>query len=159
MISMYNQIAGLEGPPAADAARIVNVTAATLTVTAAAHSGKIITLNNATGVAVTLPNATGSGAIFIFVNGTALSGGSHVFTRGRTADSMAGIAEITPSTGGAQDAFPTASTSNVITLNATTTGGVQAGDQITLVDVAANQWSVEAALIGSGTLATPFTHT
>ena len=143
-----------------DAGRIVNVTASTLTVTQAAHSGKIITLNNATGVAVTLPNATGSGAVYTFFNGTALSGGSHVITRGRTADSMAGSAGITiTSTGGAQSSFPTASNSNVITLNATTTGGVQAGDYIVLEDVAANQWSVTAELIGSGTLATPFTHT
>ena len=47
-------------------------------------------------------------------------------------------------------------TSTVITLNATTTGGAARGSQITLVSLAANLWSVNGVLIGSGTAATPF---
>ena len=47
-------------------------------------------------------------------------------------------------------------TGTVITLNATTTGGAARGSQITLVPLAANLWSVNGVLIGSGTAATPF---
>ena len=47
-------------------------------------------------------------------------------------------------------------TSTIITLNATTTGGAARGSQITLVPLAANLWSVNGVLVGSGTAATPF---
>ena len=47
-------------------------------------------------------------------------------------------------------------TSTIITLNATTTGGAGRGSQITLVPLAANLWSVNGVLVGSGTVATPF---
>jgi len=47
-------------------------------------------------------------------------------------------------------------TGTVITLNATTTGGAARGSQITLVALAANLWSVNGVLVGSGTAATPF---
>ena len=47
-------------------------------------------------------------------------------------------------------------TSTIITLNATTTGGAARGSRITLVALAANLWSVNGVLVGSGTVATPF---
>ena len=47
-------------------------------------------------------------------------------------------------------------TGTIITLNATTTGGAGRGSQITLVPLAANLWSVNGVLVGSGTAATPF---
>jgi hypothetical protein len=47
-------------------------------------------------------------------------------------------------------------TGTIITLNATTTGGAARGSQINIVALAANLWSVNGVLIGSGTAATPF---
>ena len=47
-------------------------------------------------------------------------------------------------------------TGTVITLNKTTSGGAARGSQITLVALAANLWSVNGVLIGSGTAGTPF---
>ena len=47
-------------------------------------------------------------------------------------------------------------TSTIITLNATTTGGAARGSQINIVALAANLWSVNGVLVGSGTVATPF---
>jgi hypothetical protein len=47
-------------------------------------------------------------------------------------------------------------TGTVITLNKTTSGGAARGSQITLVALAANLWSVNGVLVGSGTAATPF---
>jgi len=47
-------------------------------------------------------------------------------------------------------------TNSIITLNATTTGGAARGSFITLIPLAAALWSVNGVLIGSGTVATPF---
>ena len=47
-------------------------------------------------------------------------------------------------------------TSTIITLNATTTGGAGRGSQINITALAANLWSVNGVLVGSGTAATPF---
>ena len=47
-------------------------------------------------------------------------------------------------------------TSTIITLNATTTGGAARGSQVNIVALAANLWSVNGVLVGSGTAATPF---
>lgn len=47
-------------------------------------------------------------------------------------------------------------TNTIITLNATTTGGAARGSQISIVALAANLWSVNGVLVGSGTAATPF---
>jgi hypothetical protein len=137
---------------------VVNVTAATLTVTQAAHAGKLITINAAGGCAVALPEPSGSGSSYKFYNMTALSSASHVFTRSVTGDVMVGIATIGEVASGLVSMFLTASTSNVITLNGTTTGGL-GGDTVELIDMAAGQWFVSIKAFGSGTIATPFTHT
>jgi len=47
-------------------------------------------------------------------------------------------------------------TGTIITLNATTSGGAARGSFITLIPLAANLMSVQGVLIGSGTVATPF---
>jgi hypothetical protein len=47
-------------------------------------------------------------------------------------------------------------TGTIITLNATTTGGAARGSFITLIPLAANLMSVQGVLIGSGSVATPF---
>ena len=47
-------------------------------------------------------------------------------------------------------------TGTIITLNATTSGGAARGSFITLIPLAANLMSVQGVLIGSGSVATPF---
>ena len=47
-------------------------------------------------------------------------------------------------------------TGTIITLNATTSGGAARGSQIALIALAANLWSVNGVLVGSGTAGTPF---
>jgi hypothetical protein len=47
-------------------------------------------------------------------------------------------------------------TNTIITLNKTTTGGAARGSMIKLVPLAANLWSVNGILLGSGSVATPF---
>lgn len=137
--------------------KVINVTAATVTITAATHAGCWITLNAATGIAVTLPVPTGSGALYTFVNMTPLSAANHTFTRGNSSDVMVGIAGIGKAAGSSTP-FLAASNSNTVTLNGTTTGGL-GGDELYFLDTAANQWFIAFTLWGSGTLATPFSNT
>jgi len=67
-------------------------------------------------------------------------------------DTMNGLASV----GGATaSVFGTLPASDTITMNGSTTGGL-AGSYIELIDVAAGDWIVRAALIGSGSPATPF---
>ena len=52
--------------------------------------------------------------------------------------------------------WKTASDSDTMTFNATTTGGVQIGDWVELTDVASNTWMVYGYTTTSGSEATPF---
>lgn len=135
-------------------ARIVNLTAATLAVTEAAHDGKTITVNKADGSTLTLPAATGSGARFrIFVGTTITSVGLIIQVTGD--DTMRGVALVAQDAADTLVAFEAGATADTITLNGTTTGGLK-GDLIELEDVAADLWSVRATLAATGTEATPF---
>lgn len=127
-----------------------SVTSATLAVTDA-YNGQIIPLNRAGGMTVTLPAATGSQAVYrIFVGTTFTSNG--VIQVANATDTMNGLASVG---GGTASVFGTLPASDTITMNGSTTGGL-AGSYIELVDIAAGDWIVSAALVGSGTPATPF---
>lgn len=147
----------LKGIPVVNASnRRVSATAATLTVTAASHDGKVIVLNRATGVTATLPAATGSGAEFTFVVGTSASGGSYVIQVADATDVMDGIIYAADDTATpAPLVWVTAVDSDTITLNGGTKGGL-IGDKIVLIDIGANQWAVHGFLKQSGTEASPF---
>lgn len=132
----------------------VNVTAATLTVTAAAHGGKVITLNRAAGITCTLPAATGSGVEFRFFTGTTVTSNNNII-QVTTDDVMSGLALIAQDAADTAVVFETAVDSDTITMNGSTKGGIK-GDFITLIDVAADLWYVKCLLSGTGTEATPF---
>lgn len=143
---------------AADAsARIVNATAATLTITEATHDGKVITLNRAAGVAVTLPAATGSGTrLHLIVGTTVTSVGTTI--KVVVDDTMTGTALLAQDAADTAVLFETASDSDTITLNGTTTGGIK-GDSIELIDIAVDLWFVRVVGSATGTEATPFSAT
>lgn len=139
----------------------INVTAATLALTAGAHGGRVVTLNKASGIAITLPPATGSGVPFNLQIGTTITSIGTTITTGVTgagSDAFQGIA-LTED-GGTMTGWPATGTlggSDVITLNGSTTGGF-IGDTIELVDVAAGFWMVKMVTKSTGTAATPFSH-
>ena len=136
--------------------RIVNATGA-LTVTKALHDGKVITLNAAAGQAVTLPPASGSGATLDLIVGTTItSNTSTIKVVGD--DVMTGLAIQAADDGNTAVVFETAGTSDTITLNGSTTGGLK-GDRIELIDIAADTWSVRMIGAATGTEATPFSAT
>jgi hypothetical protein len=138
--------------------RLVSASAATLAVTAADHDGKIIVLNRAAGVTATLPAATGSGAVFRFTVGTAVTSNSDVIKVADNTDVMSGSLYVTDQAAGTGTEFSTTTTSDTITMNGSTTGGL-AGGVLTLIDIATNLYAVQGNIIATGVEATPFSAT
>lgn len=135
--------------------RLVNVTGATVTLSAATHGNKVVTLNRAGGVAVTLPAASGTGVKYTLYVGTTFTSDGTVKVA-NASDTMVGgvgiatdIAGVTVQAGGTDD---------TITLNGGTTGGV-VGSVVHLIDIATNLWLVEGQLVSTGTEADPFSAT
>ncbi len=128
------------------------VTAATLTVTADAYNGQTINLSRAAGIVVTLPAATGTNAVYKFVVTTAVTTNSNIIQVANATDTMNGLASVAGTTG---SVFSTLPASDTITMSGTTTGGL-IGSYVQVTDIAAGEFLVTAALVGSGTPATPF---
>lgn len=152
---------------------IVPVSTATLTLSPAAHSGRLLNITVAT-TTITLPavNATANpgssgpgqdpstsnnlGAVYqFFLPSTATAvkiiTGTGDFLLGQL---VIGISATNPA-GSIVMYGADGSTIRSINLNGTTTGGI-AGSFINIVATAANTYMVYGTLIGSGTLATPF---
>lgn len=137
-------------------AKMVSVTAATLTVTEASHAGKLIALNRAAGIAVTLPAATGTGNTYEFVVGTSVTSNTTTIKVADATDVMDGIVYAADDTATpAPLVWVTAPDSDTITLNGSTQGGI-IGDRIKLTDIATDQWVVHGFVKQSGVEATPF---
>lgn len=137
----------------------VDVTAATVTITAASHGGRVVTLNRAAGIAVTLPAASGSGAAYNFVIGTTVTSNSTTIKVANSSDAMTGTAYVVSDDAGAPvKGYRTAATDDTITFNGTTTGGLK-GDIVRVRDVATNLFAVEVLSAATGTEATPFSAT
>jgi hypothetical protein len=136
---------------------LVSATDASLAVTSAAHSGRTVLLDRAAGQAVTLPAATGSGNSYkFFVLTTITSNSTTIKVVGD--DVMAGLAIVANDGGDTASIFETAATSDTITFDGSTTGGIR-GATVELQDVAADLWSVRIVGAATGTEATPFSAT
>lgn len=133
---------------------LVNLTAATLTVTANEHAGRVITVNRAAGSTVTLPAATGSGNRYEFIVGTTVTSNNLVIQVVGN-DIMTGLATFAADGGDTLVGFETAADSDTITMNGSTKGGIK-GDRIELIDIAADTWFVRVVGSATGTEATPF---
>lgn len=135
-----------------------NFTAATYTLTSEGNSGTTLNLNRAAGITCTLPASVGDGSLFDFFVGTTVTSNSTIIKVANSTDVMAGAAIVAQDAGDTAAIFETASTSDTITLNGSTTGGIR-GDRILLKDVAAGVWSVSIIMSGTGTEVTPFSAT
>lgn len=131
---------------------ITTVTAST-TLTAAAHAGQTIVVNAAAGATITLPDATGSGNKYEITT-VADQTGNLVIAVPDAANTVQGVAYLGNDSAGAS-CFYTADTSDTITLNGTTTGGLK-GWRVVCDDIADNTWAVLVISEASGTEATPF---
>jgi len=152
---------GAEINRVADAsARIVTTTATALSLTVTEHAERIVLVNTNSTVAntFTLPAAAGTGAMFTVVNGLVQTQGSIVVAANGT-DVIKGKAVALDSTAAADAmVFVTSATSDKVTFNLTTTGGL-GYDTVVAYDIAANTWLVDVVFNGSGSLQTPFAAT
>lgn len=131
---------------------VVEFTGSTLSLTAAGYAGQTVVSNLAAAQTITLPAASGSGNIYrIFVKTTKT--GNLVIQVASSSDIMQGAVGMTTDAAGVT--IPTASTSDTLTMNGSTTGGL-AGSQVVLQDVASGVWAVSGFLVSSGAEATPF---
>lgn len=122
--------------------------------------GKLLLLDTTTGSVVTLPAATGSGKRFRFLVSVLATSNSHIVKVANSTDVMRGFANFADTDGtAAVGCFVTASTSDTITLNRTTTGSVTVGEFIEVEDYAAGFWRVDCSLSNTGTPTTPFSAT
>lgn len=134
---------------------VVEVTAATLAITAAGYAGQTIVSNLAATQTFTLPAATGSGNIYRILIKTTKTGNMIIKVANAT-DVIQGTLAVSTDASGV--VIPTASTTDTITMSGSTTGGV-AGSQVVLQDVAAGLWAVSGGLVSTGVEATPFSAT
>ena len=125
---------------------------ATLT---ASDAETILTVNAAAGLTLTLPAASGSGVKYMVYIGTTVTSNNVIIQVANASDVMAGLVVSAADAGDTLNGWETASTSDTITLNGTTKGGVK-GDHYELIDCAANLWAVTGWSSSTGTEATPF---
>lgn len=131
---------------------IVTVTTATVAITEDGYAGQRIVMNRAAGITATLPAATGSGVRYEFIGAADASGDQIIQVTGD--DTMAGVAYLGNDAAGAS-CFYTGATSDTITLDGSTTGGLK-GWRVIVDDIAADTWAVIVMSEASGTEATPF---
>ena len=136
----------------------VSVTGATLTCTKDVHAGRTTVISAVAGCAVTLPAATGTGSVYRFVIGATITSNSTTIKVANTTDVMSGRAFVISDGAAAVLGYATGATSDTITLNGTTLGGL-IGDHIEIIDAIAGTFAVRVFTAATGTEATPFSAT
>ena len=126
--------------------------AADVTLTSAANAGRTMVLGVASGATVTLPAASGTGNVYKFFVATTVTSNNYIIQVANANDTIAGVAIVANDSDNSASIFET---SDTITLNGTTTGGIL-GATIDIQDVASNVFSVVARGAATGTEATPF---
>jgi hypothetical protein len=142
------------------AAGVVNTTATQVTLTAASHSGKVVTISSSASTAVVLPQATGTGNRYLLNLRVAATGTAHTISVANATDVISGFAIVmtsatTTDVANIIGSFKTSATSDRVTLNGTTQGGA-IGDWVEFVDIKAGFFQVHAQTTSTGTYATPF---
>lgn len=118
----------------------------------------ILTVNAAAGLTLTLPAAAGLGDMYRIVVGTTVTSNTVVVKVANSSDVMTGLALSAADGGSSVNGWETAASSDTITFDGSTTGGIK-GDFIELIDCAANTWAVQVRSSSTGTEATPFSAT
>ncbi len=141
--------------------RAIHTFTATDSITETEHAGRTLLLGEVGGnadVTLTLPDATGSGAEYSFIVSVTMASNSYKIQCPDANNTITGTIQYLDLDGNAVSAFPTAATSDTITLNGGTTGG-QVGDVIKLIDIAADKWVVtgQQRVPTGANPATPFT--
>jgi hypothetical protein len=126
---------------------------ASASLTRSVHAGNVVNLNALAGLTVTLPASAGNGDIYeVFVLVTNTSN-NYIIQVANSTDILAGAVHLTTDIGGTS--MPTSTTSDTITMNGSTTGGLR-GTWLRFKDVSTGFWALEGGIICTGTEATPF---
>lgn len=132
-----------------------SITTSTVTVTAAAHAGQKLIFDKADGIVATLPAATGSGNSYEFLVVTSVTSNSYKIQVANSTDVMVGTAVLFQDAGDTVVGFATASTSDTLTMNGTTQGGLL-GARAVVTDAKSGVWHVTYVSDASSTEASPF---
>lgn len=136
----------------------INTTATVLAITQAVHGNRTVTISSAASTAITLPQATGTGTNYLFQMQVAATATSHTIKVANATDVMQGVSWCLTTASANVVGYGTSATSDTITLNGTTLGGV-AGDIIEIKDVKTGFFQVKIFASPTGTTATPFSAT
>lgn len=129
----------------------VSFTASSLTLNQAGHSGVLVVSNLAAAQTITLPAATGTGNVYRIFVATTKTGNLVINAAG--SDVINGGVSVATDAAGVS--IPAATTSVTITMNGSTTGGIQ-GSWVNLTDAISGKWMCEGFLVSTGAEATPF---
>lgn len=119
------------------------------------HAETMLNISAAAGLTLTLPASEGKGAKFRFFVRTTVTSNNVIIQVANGTDVMQGSCIIAQDAGDTAAIFETTSTSDTITMNGSTKGGI-IGDFIELEDAVAGFWSVRMVAQGTGTEVTPF---
>lgn len=150
----YNSATIAQLRPALDAG-VVDTTATSLTITAASHAGKLVTISSTAPTIITLPQATGTGNRYRFAFLVAATATSSTIKVANATDIMMGYVFAVTTSSDNAEAFKTTATDDTMSFNGTTKGGV-VGDQVEIIDAATGKFVVRAFTAPTGTEATPF---
>lgn len=130
----------------------ITITAST-TLKRNVHKGAVVNLNAAAGLTVTLPASTGKGDIYKVFVATTVTSNNYIIQVANATDILAGVVGLTTDIAGTS--MPTATTTDTITMNGTTTGGLR-GTYLEFEDAYSGVWKLQGDIICTGTEATPF---
>ncbi|MES2155740.1 MAG: hypothetical protein V4510_11450 [bacterium] len=133
---------------------LVASTSTVITVTAAVHSGRQVILNSTHTTTVTLPASTGGGDIYTFRVGVTGTDGSKIIQVANSTDIIQG-ASIAANTQSTTIGFLTSATSDTVTMNNTTSGGLL-GSVVQLIDIAVGKYLGQVFTITTGNPTTPW---
>lgn len=135
-----------------DSTRYVDLTALTLALTASLHGDRVVRQNLVGGGTITLPASSGSGVKYaVWVVTTVTS--NLVIQVANALDVLRGVVGLTTDIAGT--VIPTSATTDTITMNGSTTGGIS-GTYLEFEDIALGFWKLSGNIITTGTEATPF---
>ena len=117
------------------------------------HHRRTILLSAAAGLTVTLPASSGSGIIFEIFVLTTVTSNNLIIQVANSTDILAGVLHLTTDIAGTS--MPTSSTTDTITMNGTTTGGVK-GTWLRFKDASSGIWLLDGGIVCTSTEATPF---
>lgn len=157
---------GIANEPATLADRVVTLaTASNTTITPELHAGKLVLLSSiSNNIVLNLPVARGTGDVYSFLNTVTRTSGTIIINASTTSTpsnffvgsiQVQSVSNLTTSN---ITLCYNSTTSDVITLNITTTGGGVGGDYLSIIDGAPARWYILSGVFvaTANATATPF---